>query len=75
MKTDENKDAYRLLTVVRRNPAHKANLNDDYDRIFNAALENAKQDKIYEWARKTIKNTYIKIDDEFKDCDFQLKWE
>lgn len=75
MKTDENKDAYRIVTVVKRNPSHKANLNDDYDRIYNAALENAKQEKIYEWAQKTIKNTYIRIDDEFKDCNFHLQWQ
>jgi peptidyl-prolyl cis-trans isomerase SurA len=74
MKTDENKDAYRIVTVLRRNPKHKANLRDDYDRIYNAALENAKQEKIYDWAQKTIKNTYIHIDDEFKDCNFRLKW-
>ena len=74
MKTDDNKDAYRLVMVTRRNPRHKANLSDDYDRIYNAALENAKQDKIFEWAQKTIRNTYIKIDDEFKTCDFKLKW-
>lgn len=75
MKTDENKDAYRIVTVLKRNPSHKANLKDDYDRIYNAALENAKQEKIYDWAQKTIKNTYIKIDDEFKGCDFRLRWE
>lgn len=75
LKTEENKDAYRIVTVVKRNPSHKANLKDDYDRIYNAALENAKQEKIYEWAQKTIKNTYIKIDDEFKECNFHLKWQ
>ncbi|MBP5189403.1 MAG: peptidylprolyl isomerase [Bacteroidales bacterium] len=74
MKTEENKDAYRIVTVIRRNPKHKANLTDDYDRIYNAALENAKQNKIFEWAQKTIKNTYIHIDDEFKNCNFRLKW-
>lgn len=74
MKTDENKDAYRVVTVTRRNPSHVANLRDDYDRIYNAALENAKQEKIFDWAQKTIRNTYIHIDDEFKDCSFRLKW-
>lgn len=74
MKTDENRDAYRIVTLIRRNPRHLANLKEDYDRIYNAALENAKQDKIYDWAAKTIKNTYIKIDKDFQDCDFQLKW-
>ncbi len=74
MKTEDNKDAYRIVTVLRRNPKHKANLTDDYDRIYNAALENAKQEKILDWAQKTIKNTYIHIDDDFKDCNFKLKW-
>lgn len=74
MKTEENKDAYRLVTVTRRNPSHVANLSDDYDRIYNAALENAKQEKIFDWAQKTIRNTYIYIDDDFKDCNFRLKW-
>lgn len=74
MKTDEDKDAYRLVTVLRRNPEHKANLTDDYDRIYNAALENAKQEKIFDWAQKTIKNTYIHLDDDFKGCNFRLKW-
>lgn len=73
-KTDENKDAYRIVTVIRRNPSHVANLRDDYDRIYNAALDNAKQEKIFDWAQKTIKNTYIHIDDEFKDCKFRLNW-
>lgn len=74
MKTDENKDAYRIVTVTRRNPSHKANLVDDYDRIYYAALETAKQEKIYQWAEKMIKTTYVRIDDEFKACSFHLNW-
>ena len=74
MKTDDNKDAYRIVTLLRRNPKHKANLTDDYDRIYNAALENAKQEKLMDWAQKTIRNTYIHIDDEYKACNFKLKW-
>ena len=75
IKTEDNHDAYCLVTVVRRFPAHKANLTDDYDRIYYAALETAKQDRIYEWAAKAIKSTFIHIDDEFKNCNFRLKWE
>ena len=75
MKTDDNKDAYRIVTVLRRHTEHKANLRDDYDRIFAAALEQGKERKILEWAQKSIKNTYVRIDDDFKACDFRLKWE
>ena len=75
MKTEDNKDAYRIVTVLHRNAEHKANMRDDYDRIYAAALEQAKENKILEWAQKSIKNTYIRIDEDFKNCDFKLDWE
>lgn len=73
-KTDLNQDAYRIVTIIRRNPAHKANLSDDYDRIYYAAIEKAKQDKLYAWAAKNINSTYIHIDPDFQSCHFRLKW-
>ena len=33
MKTDDNKDAYRLLYLKRKTAPHKANLKDDYTLI------------------------------------------
>ena len=74
MKTEENRDAYRIVTVLRRYPAHTLNLRDDYDRIYNLALDKAKQDKIMDWAQKNIKNTFINIDNDYRQCDFQLLW-
>lgn len=74
MKTDDQRDAYRIIRLDRRVPEHKANLVDDYDRISGAALQEAKDKKLLEWSGKMIKNTYIRISDEYKDCDFRLNW-
>ena len=49
-------------------------MTDDYDRIYSAALDKAKQDKILDWASKMIKNTYIRLDDDFRNCNFKLRW-
>jgi len=73
-KTDENKDAYRIVKLNKKIEAHTANLVDDYDKIYNAALEDAKQKKVQDWCSRMIKNTYIRIADEFQDCNFQLDW-
>ena len=73
-KTENQLDAYRLIRLDKRIPAHTANLNDDYDRIGSAALQEKKDKKIMEWSAKMIKNTYIRIDDEYKDCNFRLNW-
>ena len=73
--TDDNKGAYCLLKVVKKIPAHRANLDDDYDRIFNAALQNAKTEKIVDWCNRMVKTTYIHIADEYKDCtNFRVNW-
>ena len=71
MKTEENRDAYRIVRLNKKPPAHKANLTDDYDNIYNAALVDAKQKYMREWARKQAKSTYIKLADEYCNCSFE----
>lgn len=71
MKTQDNHDAYRIVRLNKKHPAHRANLTDDYDNIYNAALAAAKQDKMRQWAKRQMKITYIHLSDEFKDCVFK----
>ena len=74
MQDDEGQSLYRIVSLVKRRPAHIANLDDDYDKIYNAALQEAKNKKILEWASRMIQNTYVHIADDYKQCDFQLPW-
>ena len=71
MKTEENRDAFRIVRLNKKYPAHRANLTDDYDNIYNAALANARQKKLAEWAKRQMKITYIRLSDEYKDCVFE----
>jgi peptidyl-prolyl cis-trans isomerase SurA len=72
--TDENGNiVFRIVKLDNEIPAHRATLKDDYEILYNAAMAN-KRSKIYEeWINKKIGNTYIKISDEFKSCDFLQK--
>lgn len=70
MKTDDNKDAYRIVRLNKKHPSHVANMDDDYDAIYDAALADAKQKKLREWAIRQAKNTYIHLSDDYKDCVF-----
>ena len=73
--TTENKSAYCLIKLNKKIPEHKANLTDDYDRIYNACLQNAKTEKVVEWANRMTKTTYIRISDEYKGCpNFRVNW-
>lgn len=71
MKTDDNHDAYRIVRLNKKYAAHRANLTDDYDNIYNAALADAKNKKLRQWARHQMSITYVRLSDEFKDCTFE----
>lgn len=74
MTTTDNKDAFRLVMVKRVIPSHKANLTDDYSLIQSWALNKKNQDVISAWIKNKAKKAFIRIDEDFADCDFQFEW-
>ncbi|MCK9447649.1 MAG: peptidylprolyl isomerase [Bacteroidales bacterium] len=74
MKTEDGKDAYRLLKLkVKTNP-HQANLKDDYNRIQQWALQDKQQQAVDKWTIKKSKNAFISISENYKDCPFSFDW-
>lgn len=74
MTTNDNKDAFRVVVIKKKIPAHKANLNDDYWRIQTWALNQKNQSVIQQWIKDKAKKAYIRIDEDYKDCNFQFDW-
>jgi peptidyl-prolyl cis-trans isomerase SurA len=69
--TDENNnEVFRIVKLDNVLPAHAANLKDDYQRLYDAALVKERADVFDKWVKNKISITYIKISDEFKSCDF-----
>lgn len=73
-ETEEGKQAYRLLYLKSRTKPHQANLKDDYNALQEWALEKKKADVVDEWIRSKLVDTYVKIDDKYKDCNFYHNW-
>ncbi|MGD0711303.1 MAG: peptidylprolyl isomerase [Bacteroidales bacterium] len=74
MKTDDGKQAYRILYLKSRTEPHRANMKDDYDFIQQAALKQKQSKASQEWVKKEAAVTYIHIADEYKDCKFNYHW-
>jgi peptidyl-prolyl cis-trans isomerase SurA len=69
--TDENNNVvFRIVKLDDELPAHTANLKDDYQNIYNAALTNERTKVFDKWVKQKIEITYLKISEEFKSCDF-----
>jgi len=67
-RTDDGKDAMRIIFFKRRLPAHEANLKDDWHRIQAAALAQKKDKMLDKWFTKARQDVFIKIDPAYKGC-------
>lgn len=65
------KAVYKIVLLKTKSEPHPANLTDDYQKIQDMALEKKKNAYMEEWVSKKIKNTYLRIDDGFKKCEFR----
>lgn len=64
----------RIVRLMQRVPAHKANLNDDYALIKQAAENDKRANILSQWVSSKIGNAYIRIDQDFTGCTFEHKW-
>lgn len=61
--------AVRILYYKDRTKPHQANLKDDYQKIYNAALEQRKASALRRWFNEARDEVYMEIDPEFSLCD------
>ncbi|MBE9467338.1 MAG: peptidylprolyl isomerase [Bacteroidetes bacterium] len=64
---------FKIIKLKSKTNAHTANMKDDYQKIQDAALEEKKQDFIGDWIEKKQKITFVKVNDSYKNCNFQHK--
>ncbi len=68
-RTDDGKDAARILYFKDRIAPHQANLKDDWHRIQAAALAEKRDKMLSKWFEKAKHDVFIKIDPAFDSCD------
>jgi len=65
---------FKILLVKSKSDAHTADFNKDYEKIQQLTLEKKKEETIDKWAKEKIVDTYIKINKDFKKCNFKNNW-
>ncbi len=72
---ERTKKAFRIVKLDKRTKPHKANLQTDYDKIQNIALENKKREEVGRWITEKANKTYININDaSLKSCNYTYEW-
>jgi len=67
-RTDDQKDAARILYFKKRLLPHQANLKDDWHRIQSAALAQKKDKMLDRWFKKARTDVFIKLDPAYEGC-------
>ncbi len=68
-----NREVVAIVKLTSRIEGHKANLSDDYQTIKGMYEESEQNRMIEEWLSKKIAQTYIRIEDGWRDCEFTHK--
>ena len=68
-----NREIVAIVKLKSRIEGHKANLRDDYEVLKQMYENHAKREIIANWISQKIENTYIYIEDGWRDCDFEHK--
>ncbi len=67
-RTDDGKDAVRILYFKTKLPPHQANLKDDWHRIQAAALAEKKDKALDKWFNNARRDVFINIEPEYNFC-------
>lgn len=67
------KSSYKVLMVKSRTEPHVADLKNDYHYIQEIALADKREIAIDDWITNKQLNTYIRIDESYKNCSFNSK--
>lgn len=71
MLDPKGKQVVAIVKLKQRVEAHRANLSDDY-QVMKSIVEGKKKEEILKkWVKDKIKTTYVRINDDWKNCDFQ----
>lgn len=65
---------YKLLMVTNRIDSHIADYATDYTKIKDLALKEKQFEAIGKWSNEKILETYIKINGEYRNCQFMNNW-
>ncbi|UOQ98509.1 peptidylprolyl isomerase [Hymenobacter sp. 5317J-9] len=67
-RTDDGKDAMRILWLKSNTPPHQANLEQDYQKIAAAALNEKRNKALDEWFEKNRNSVYLEVAPEYAQC-------
>ena len=74
MNPKTNRETVAIVQLTRRIEGHKADLAEDYQTVKGMYENSKKQQILADWIKNKQKNTYVRIEEGWRDCEFQYEW-
>jgi peptidyl-prolyl cis-trans isomerase SurA len=68
-RTEDGRSAMRILYYKKKFPPHFANLEDDYQKMSNYALNRKQNSAIERWFEKAKKDVFVFVSEEYQGCN------
>jgi peptidyl-prolyl cis-trans isomerase SurA len=62
-----------IAKLKNRIEGHKATITEDFQVLKDVVQNKRQEDRIHQWVVNKIKNVYTRLNDEFKDCQFEFE--
>ena len=71
MDQTKNREVCAIVRVKKKTDIHRANLTDDFQEIKGMLERKLSAEFIHDWILKKQKTTFVQIDPEWRNCDFE----
>lgn len=73
MVNQKGKTVCVIAKLINRTDAHRATITQDFQAMKDIVAARRKADYLKGWVQNKIKSTYIRINDNYKNCNFEYK--
>jgi peptidyl-prolyl cis-trans isomerase SurA len=73
MVNARGKTVCALIKLKSRVEAHKAVVTEDFQIMKDVVLNKLREEKLRQWIINKIKTTYVRINDNYRNCDFEYQ--
>ena len=73
MMNERGKTVCAIARLKSRTEGHKATITEDFQILKNLVLAKRREEKLHEWVVNRIKSTYVRINERYRNCNFQYE--
>ena len=73
MINERGKTVCVIAKLKNRIEGHKATITEDFQVMKDMVLDKRREETLHNWVVDKIKSTYVRIGDEYRDCQFEYE--